>query len=155
MNSPSWFENTSQASRGKKIPCVFEYFQAVDTECNNSVSYLGICFGLWNPMENYGLYCSNFLRCHTSREQRLIRTFESNAFFTFTDIREQNTNTWLRIAWFLFWSDTCTVNEKILLIYILSLTVSREQKTNFCTMKKCTMKEWCCLLYTSPSPRDA
>ena len=127
MNSRSWFENTSQANRRKKIPCVFYYFQAVDTECNNSVSYLGICLGFSNPMENSGRYCSNLLRCHTSREKRLIRTFDSYAFFTFTDIREQNTNTWLRIAWFLFWSDTYTVNEKILLIYILSLTVSREQ----------------------------
>ena len=108
-----------------------DYFQAVDTECNNSVSYLGICLGLWNPMENYGRYCSNLLRCHTSREQRLIRTFESNAFFTFIDIREQNTTTWLQIAWLLFWSDTYTVNEKILLIYILSLTVSPEQKNQF------------------------
>ena len=78
-------------------------------------------------MENNRRYRSNFLRCHTSREQRLIRTFESTAFFTFTDVREQNTDTWLRITWFLFWSDTYTVNEKILLIYILLITVSREQ----------------------------
>ena len=33
-------------------------------------------------MENNQRYRSNLLRCQTSREQRIIRTFESNAFLT-------------------------------------------------------------------------
>ena len=43
---------------------------------------LGICLGLLNPMENNQRYRSNLLRCHTSREKRIIRIFESNAFLT-------------------------------------------------------------------------
>ena len=94
-------------------------------------------------MENNRRYRSNLLRCHTSREQRLIRTFESNAFFTFTDTREQNTNTWLRIAWFLFWSDRYTVNElKKSYYFTFRHLRSLVNKTNFCTMKICTMREW-------------
>ena len=56
----------------EKIPCLFDYVQAVDTECNNSVLHLGICLGFLNKMENIQRYRSNLLRCHTSREQRLI-----------------------------------------------------------------------------------
>jgi len=63
-----------------KIPCLSDYFQAINTEWKNAVLYLGIRLGLLNPMENNQHYRSNLLRCHTSREQRLIRTFESNAF---------------------------------------------------------------------------
>ena len=66
----------------EKIPCLFDYFQAVDKEWNKSVLYLGICLGLLNPMENNQRYHSNLLRCHTSHEQRIIPTFESNAFLT-------------------------------------------------------------------------
>ena len=36
----------------EKNPCVFDYFQAVDTEWNSSVLYLEICSDLLNLMEN-------------------------------------------------------------------------------------------------------
>ena len=63
-----------------KFPCLSDYFQAINTEWNNSVLYLGICLDLLNPMENKQYYRSYLLRCHTSLEQHLIRTLESNAF---------------------------------------------------------------------------
>ena len=56
----------------EEIPCLFDYVQAVDTECNNSVLHVGIRLGILNTMENNQRYRFNLLRYHTSREQRLI-----------------------------------------------------------------------------------
>ena len=61
---------------GKFLPFL-NYVQEVDTECNNSVLHLGICLGFLNTMENIQSYRSYLLRCHTSREQRLILTRSS------------------------------------------------------------------------------
>ena len=49
-----------------KIPCLFDYFQAVDTQWDKSFFYLGICSGLLNPTENNELYRSNLLHCQAA-----------------------------------------------------------------------------------------
>ena len=56
----------------EKIPLLFDYVQAVDTECNISVLHLGICLGFLNTMEKNQRYRSNLLRCHTSRERIIL-----------------------------------------------------------------------------------
>ena len=56
----------------EKNRCVFDYVQAVDTECNNSVLHLVIFLGLLNTLENNQRHLSNLLRCHTSRERLIL-----------------------------------------------------------------------------------
>ena len=63
-----------KSSKPKKKFLVFSItFKQLTQSEINLVLYLGICLGLSNPMENNQRYR------HTSREQRIIRTFESNA----------------------------------------------------------------------------